>query len=65
MIFTGEYINFNKSGIYKILNTVTGDFYIGSEFGVSASTISHINCGKKWNNIQNSVPLSKQLNSPR
>ena len=52
MRFIGEYINFNKSGIYKILNIVTGDFYIGSAicFRTRFNThISKINSRKHHN----------------
>ena len=40
-------------GIYKITNTVTGDFYIGSSKDVRRRWVSH-KCKSVWNNNPNS-----------
>ena len=41
------------SGIYKITNTVTGDFYIGSSKDVKKRWANH-KCPSKWNDNPNS-----------
>ena len=40
------------SGIYKITNTITGDFYIGSSKNVKRRWASH-KCKSSWNNCPN------------
>ena len=39
-------------GVYKITNTVTGDFYVGSSKDVKKKWIHHI-CKCIWNRCQN------------
>ena len=40
------------SGVYKITNTVTGDFYIGSSKNVKQRWAAH-KCTSKWNRFPN------------
>ena len=40
------------SGIYKITNTITGDFYIGSSKDIKRRWIEH-KCPSKWNRCPN------------
>ena len=47
------------SGVYKITNTITGDFYIGSSKDVKQRWRSH-KCKSKWNENPNS-PLYKDM----
>ena len=45
--------NVNKIiGVYKITNTVTGDFYIGSSKNVKSRWESH-KCKSRWNKCPN------------
>ena len=41
------------SGIYKITNTVTGDFYVGSSKDVKQRWVNH-KCPSRWNDNPNS-----------
>ena len=47
------------SGIYKITNTITGDFYIGSSKNVKERWISH-KCKSTWKNYPNN-PLYQDM----
>ena len=47
------------SGIYKITNTITGDFYIGSSKNVKQRWAHH-KCQSKWNKCPNN-PLYKDM----
>ena len=47
------------SGVYKITNTITGDFYIGSSKNVKRRWTKH-KCPSKWNEHPNS-PLYKDM----
>ena len=40
------------SGIYKITNTITGDFYIGSSKNIKSRWAAH-KCKSKWNECPN------------
>ena len=41
------------SGVYKITNTITGDFYIGSSVNIKRRWATH-KCPSKWNQHPNS-----------
>ena len=47
------------SGIYKITNTITGDFYIGSSKDVKRRWANH-KCPSRWNRCPNN-PLYKDM----
>ena len=47
------------SGVYKIMNTVTKDFYIGSSKNVKRRWVEH-KCKSKWKNYPNN-PLYKDM----
>ena len=47
------------SGVYKITNTVTGDFYIGSSKNVKCRWANH-KCPSKWRRCSNN-PLYKDM----
>jgi len=42
MIYQGDYINFNSTGIYKITNIINGKFYIGSAISFRTRYNQHL-----------------------